>query len=131
MHNSWEAMQAAQAASNEEEKSSAGDKYETARAMGQLDREMHGKQYEQARNERLLLERLNASPASVVGLGAIVHTQASGIFYLAVSIGKLTVEGTEVMVVSQQSPIGQALLGKHPGDEFGFRGKTDRIVAVS
>lgn len=130
MLNSWEAMQAAQAASNQEEKSSAGDKYETARAMGQLDRDMHGRQYEQARQERQLLERLNSNPADLAGLGALVSTEASGTFYLAVSIGKVSVEGTDVMVISPQSPLGQALVGKRTNESFTFRGKTDRILAV-
>jgi transcription elongation GreA/GreB family factor len=130
MLNSWEAMQAAQAASNQEEKSSAGDKYETARAMGQLDRDMHGRQYEQARQERQLLERLNSNPADLAGLGALVSTEASGTFYLAVSIGKVSVEGTDVMVISPQSPLGQALIGKRTNESFTFRGKTDRILAV-
>lgn len=130
MLNSWEAMQAAQAASNQEEKSSAGDKYETARAMGQLDRDMHGRQYEQARQERQLLERLNSNPADLVGLGALVSTEASGTFYLAVSIGKVSVEGTDVMVISPQSPLGQVLIGKRTNESFTFRGKTDRILAV-
>ena len=130
MLNSWEAMQAAQAASNQEEKSSAGDKYETARAMGQLDRDMHGRQYEQARQERQLLERLNSNPADLVGVGALVSTEASGTFYLAVSIGKVSVEGTDVMVISPQSPLGQVLIGKRTNESFTFRGKTDRILAV-
>ena len=34
----------AQEAANNEEKSSAGDKYETSRAMNQLERDMHSRQ---------------------------------------------------------------------------------------
>jgi hypothetical protein len=59
MQAAWGAMQAAQASANEESKSSAGDKYETARAMGQLDRDMYARQYEQARQERVLIERID------------------------------------------------------------------------
>ncbi len=37
-------MDRAQEAANSEGKSPAGDKYETGRAMGQLQKEMHGRQ---------------------------------------------------------------------------------------
>src|ERR1700736_1647953 len=39
-----EAMEQAQEAANSEEKSSAGDKYETGRAMGHLQKDMHARQ---------------------------------------------------------------------------------------
>ena len=45
-------IDAIQSAANEETKSSAGDKHETARAMAQLEVEMNGKQLAEA--ERLL-----------------------------------------------------------------------------
>ena len=41
---SYNSMQNAQAAANEEEKSSAGDKYETGRAMNHLEKDMHARQ---------------------------------------------------------------------------------------
>src|SRR5665811_379907 len=41
---SYHAMENAQAAANEEEKSSAGDKYETGRAMNHLEKDMHARQ---------------------------------------------------------------------------------------
>ena len=45
------AMQAAQASANEETKSSAGDKYETGRAMAQNDRDMYARQFLQLKQE--------------------------------------------------------------------------------
>ena len=59
IQNSLAAMQAAQESANSESKSSAGDKYETSRAMGHLDREMHGRMYQQAQQERQIVERLD------------------------------------------------------------------------
>lgn len=82
MQASWNAMQAAQASANEESKSSAGDKYETARAMGQLDRDMYARQYEQARQERVLIERIEPLHTPLhVSLGALV-TQVWDFFLL-------------------------------------------------
>jgi transcription elongation GreA/GreB family factor len=127
---SWEAMAAAQASANEQSKSSAGDKYETARAMGQLDRNMHARQYEQARQERQLLERIQDTEVLLrVALGALVHTTA-GSFFVAVSVGPVTVEGTLVLAVSAASPIGKVLLGKQVGESFPFQGKPHQIQAI-
>ena len=50
------AMQNAQDSANNENKSTAGDKYETARAMGQLDRDMNAKQLKEAQQEHLFLQ---------------------------------------------------------------------------
>ena len=131
MQAAWGAMQAAQASANEESKSSAGDKYETARAMGQLDRDMYARQYEQARQERVLLERIDVQQVPQhVSLGALVHT-TMGIFLIAVSLGSIKVTGQTVMVVSAQSPIGALLMGKVIGDSFDFRGKKHQIQQIA
>ena len=130
MQNAWTAMQAAQASANSESKSSAGDKYETARAMGQLDRDMHARMYEQARQERTMVERIDLTTAFQKGaFGALLHT-TMGIFFLAVSIGKLTIDGNTTMVISPQSPVGALLVGKQQGDTFTFRGVNYTIDAV-
>ena len=131
LQTAWDAMQAAQASANEEGKSSAGDKYETARAMGQLDRDMYGRQYEQARQDRLLLERIHENETqSIAGFGALLETSA-GWYFLAVSVGVLSIEGQKIMVISPQSPIGQVLLGKKVGETFSFRGKIEQILAIN
>src|ERR1700743_528815 len=50
-----EAMRQAQEAANSEEKSSAGDKYETGRAMGHLQKEMHARQLAESMKELAIL----------------------------------------------------------------------------
>ena len=131
MHTAHAAMQAAQASANEEGKSSAGDKYETARAMGQLDRDMHARQYETARQERQLLDRLADTPsADRVVPGSLVRTSA-GWFVLAVSAGKLAVDGQEIIAVSAQSPVGAALLGKRVGEGFVFMKKSAEVLEIA
>ena len=126
----WQAMEAAQASANEQSKSSVGDKYETARAMGQLDRDMYARQYEQARQERLVLERINdAEVLTRVALGSLVRTTA-GLFFMAVSVGPVTLEGATVMAVSLASPIGKLLMGKGAGESFQFQGKQHKIEAI-
>jgi transcription elongation GreA/GreB family factor len=130
MDTSWQAMEAAKNSANEEGKSSAGDKYETARAMGQIDREMNGRMYEQARQERQLLEKINPQiSCSNVSLGALVET-GMGLFFVAVGAGIVALNGKNIMVISPQSPIGMVMMGKIAGESFEFRGKGYKIVSV-
>ncbi|MDZ7900242.1 MAG: GreA/GreB family elongation factor [Arcicella sp.] len=122
IQNSMAAMQAAQESANSESKSSAGDKYETSRAMGHLDREMHGRMYQQAQQERQIVERLDDTITYKKGaLGAFMKT-SMGDFFLSVSIGQVEIDGQKVMIISPQSPIGALLMGKIVGDSFEFRG---------
>jgi transcription elongation GreA/GreB family factor len=131
MQTSWEAMEAAKNSANEEGKSSAGDKYETARAMGQLDREMNGRMYEQARQERLSLDKIDTEIVfSKVAFGALVET-TMGTFFVSIGAGIIAIESKKYMAISPQSPIGQAIIGKTTGNSFDFRGKTQQIIALS
>ncbi len=127
------AMEAAQESANDQSKSSAGDKYETSRSMGQLDRNMHARQYEQARQERTVLERLEATNEAGayerVALGSLVKTTA-GYFFIAVSAGIVTVEGQTIIAVSAATPIGKALLGKEVKGTFLFKAKNRKIEEI-
>ncbi|WP_259014301.1 GreA/GreB family elongation factor [Emticicia fluvialis] len=130
MNTSWEAMEAAKNSANEESKSSAGDKYETARAMGQLDREMNGRMFEQARQERQLLDKINPDVThTAVNSGALTET-SMGTFYVAIGTGAINVNGKSIMVISPQSPIGQVIMRKQIGETFTFRGKTEQIISI-
>jgi hypothetical protein len=130
MQTSLDAMQAAQESANGESKSSAGDKYETSRAMGQLDRDMHARMYQQTLEERKLVERIDENaPFRKGALGAFLKT-TMGDFFLSVSIGQVDFEGKKIMIISPQSPIGALLLGKSVDDKFSFRGKEAVILEV-
>jgi transcription elongation GreA/GreB family factor len=126
----WDAMQAAQESANNESKSSAGDKYETARAMGQLDRDMHARMYEQARQERLIVEKIDEKMTCNKGvLGALVKTTI-GDFFIAVSIGQVLIEAKKLMIISPQSPIGVTLMDKSIGEKFFFRTHQVTILEI-
>jgi len=126
-------MEAAQESANDQSKSSAGDKYETSRSMGQLDRNMHARQYEQARQERTILERLESLPEQAtyerVSVGSLVKTSA-GYFFIAVSAGAIQVAGQTILAVSAASPIGQALMGNQVKGTFLFKGKKQTIQEI-
>ena len=130
MQTSLDAMNAAQESANGESKSSAGDKYETSRAMGQLDRDMHARMYQQTLEERKLVERIDESLIYNKGaLGAFLKT-TMGDFFLSVSIGNIKIDEKPIMIISPQSPIGALLMGKIVGDKFSFRGKEAEILRI-
>lgn len=125
-----EAMQNAQDSANEETKSSAGDKYETGRAMAQIERDRHAQLYDQLRQERAVLDRID--PDFVfqrVGLGALVKTSV-GVFFVSVSAGMVVIDGQKVIAMSPQSPLGASLMGKQVGDSFLFQQKKGTIEGL-
>jgi transcription elongation GreA/GreB family factor len=131
MQTSYEAMEAAKNSANEEGKSSAGDKYETARAMGQLDREMNGRMYEQARQERLSLDKIDTETLFMkVAFGALVET-TMGYFFVSIGAGIIDLDTIKFMTISPQAPIGRLILGKTTDETFEFRGKTHKIIAIA
>lgn len=126
----WAAMEAAQESANDQSKSSMGDKYETSRSMGQLDRNMHARQYEQIRQERLILDRIGASELPErAAVGSLIDTTA-GWFFISVSLGRLQFETTDLLAISSASPVGISLLGKKSGDKFHFMNQEHQVSGL-
>jgi hypothetical protein len=120
----------AQEAANSEEKSSAGDKYETARAMSQLEKEMHSKQLAQQKNELALLNSVKTDIIyTTVTTGACIEC-AEMILFIAAGLGKQTVEGKLILFLSPQAPLAKQLLHKKSGEHFVFNGKEITIAAI-
>lgn len=125
-----EAMDAAQESANDQGKSSMGDKYETSRSMGQLDRNMHAMQYEQIRQECVVLDRIkNSEIPKRVAVGTLLKTTAGWIF-ISVSLGVLKFEDESVIAVSSSSPLGKSLLGKEESESFQFQNKNQQILSI-
>lgn len=130
MNVAWTAMEAAQESANDQSKSSVGDKYETSRSMGQLDRNMHARQYEQIRLERSVLERIGDSePYARGAIGSLLKTTA-GWFFISVSLGAIKFEDETVIAVSSSSPVGLSLMGKGQGAIFHFMNKEHQIEKI-
>lgn len=103
------AIKATNEAANNETKSSAGDKHETARAMMQLEQEKLNKQLKEINDQQEELLKINTSSIHTqVTKGSLVKTEQALIF-IATGIGKLQINGMTVFVVSEQSPLGIAL----------------------
>ncbi|TYZ08624.1 3-oxoacyl-ACP synthase [Hymenobacter lutimineralis] len=124
------AIQAAQESANSETKSSAGDKYETGRAMAQNERDRNAVQLQQARQLLGELQRINPElPCDTVRPGALVHTSL-GHFYVGISAGKLVVDGQEYFAVSASAPVALTLAGQRAGGQVSFNGKPVTILSI-
>lgn len=120
----------AREAANSEEKSSAGDKYETARSMGQLEQEMYGQQLAKYVNELALLNAIDfESTYKQVANGALIRCAGCS-FFIAVGLGKQLIEGDTIYFLSPQAPLTKELQHKKPGDRFMFGGKRMEILEV-
>ena len=123
------AMNEAQAAANQEEKSSAGDKYETSRAMSHLEKDMHARQLLAHQQDLNALRTINVSNILDSPLpGAVIRT-ASITFFIAAGLGQQSVNGETVVFLSPVSPLAKSLMQKKSGDEFEFKGK-NRIMEL-
>jgi hypothetical protein len=115
-----EAMTQAQESANNEEKSSAGDKYETGRAMGHLQKDMHARQLAESMKELATLHAIPVEPLAHEGrTGALL--QAEGItFFISAGLGKQTIDGQTIVFLSPQAPLAAQLQGKKAGDRIAF-----------
>jgi len=115
-------MQQARQASNDDTKSSAGDKYETTREMMQQEMDRNSKLLYEAGQQKIALQQLEHVPAAKeVKNGSLVLT-SEGNFYISISAGELKVGYQTFFAVSQASPIGKLFIGKQTGDELQFNG---------
>jgi len=115
------ALKQAQEASNDDTKSSAGDKFETTREMMQQDIARNKNLLFDGQQNLQLLSSLADVPATgdAVRNGSVVYT-SKGIFYISISAGQLKIDDQLVFAISAASPIGQLLIGKKKGESFSF-----------
>lgn len=108
----------------EEEKNSAGDKYETSRETITQDLNTIEKQIKQSKidlEELYRLQSIKETPSSIQE-GALILLGADW-FLIAVSIGQIKVDDSKVFLMSKNSPLGELLIGKKKKDQVNFRGK--------
>lgn len=128
--NAKSAMEQAQETANNQEKSSAGDKYETSRAMGQLDRDMNARQLEQAIRELHLLEGIETDKIQTEINTGCVFELGNVVFYIAAGLGSITVKDQTVIVISPKSPFFVQARAKKTGDELLFQNRLQKIGFV-
>jgi transcription elongation GreA/GreB family factor len=125
-----DAIQTAQSSANEETKSSAGDKYETGRAMMQLEIEKNTIQLAEAQKLKQLLDQINPErKMDRVQLGSLVITD-QGNFYISISVGQLQHDTETYFAIAAASPIGLKLNGHSAGDVVLFNNKNYSIKEI-
>ncbi|HZH86854.1 MAG TPA: 3-oxoacyl-ACP synthase [Brumimicrobium sp.] len=116
---------------NNDTKSSAGDKYETSRAMMQQEMDnaeisIHQVKVFQNELNRLPLKEDSESVIS----GSLVETN-TGIYFLGLSLGKIVVNNHVVYAISTASPLGKLLLNRKVGDFIDLNNAQQKILKIS
>lgn len=123
-------IQEAQRSANEETKSSVGDKYETGRAMAQLQIEKLSAQLaEFSKMKKVLHDLLPLSMDKIIQPGSLVST-SQGNFYVSVNGGEAILPEGKVTSISNASPLGKSLLGKKASDQVNINGRIFEVQAV-
>jgi transcription elongation GreA/GreB family factor len=130
LQNAQLASEQASDGAGEETKSSAGDKYETAREMMQQEKDRAQKQANEANKLMVALQGINTSTThTIIQPGSVVLTD-NGNFYVSISAGALNYEGHAYVAISPASPIGVKMLGLKPGDGFEMNGRKYKVAEV-
>lgn len=125
-----EAMQQSQEAANNEEKSSAGDKYETSRTMGQLGRDMYAKQADEAQRDLAFIQSVSPETENdFPGPGSVVVCSSAS-FFISLGLGQAEIAGQKFILVSPNAPVAVMLREKKSGDRFQFAGKELTITEI-
>ncbi|MBS3915902.1 MAG: hypothetical protein KG003_15505 [Bacteroidetes bacterium] len=121
----------ARAASNNDTKSSMGDKYETTREMMQIEINKLQLQLQECGQMLLALKVIDPEKRSEIAeSGALVFTDKIN-FFIATGIGRVQVENQSWMVVSSSSPIGKSMQGKKVGDLLTTQAFHAKILQIS
>lgn len=111
-------------------KSSAGDKYETARSMSQQEIDKLSVQLQEINRQLAFLPQLEtAASGETVQTGSVVTTN-NGLFFIGLPLGQLSVGKNIVFCVSPSSPVAQQLLGKPVNASFSLNGRNYQIEQI-
>lgn len=113
-----------------ETKSSAGDKHETARAKMQSEHEKLSWQLDELKGQYEQLNKLDKERSTeIISNQNLVYTD-KGIFFIIIPLGKVEFESKIMYVISSTSPLGKALIGLKVDDRVKVNDFEYRILAV-
>lgn len=116
-------------ASNNDTKSSMGDKYETGREMLKQEINNLQRQLNETLNQQALLQKVNADSSEKVQNGALIETE-KGLFYIAASVGEIIVDNRKIMTVSAESPLAKAMAGLTNGQSFSLNNTSQTVKQI-
>lgn len=113
-----------------ETKSSAGDKYETSRAMSQQELDKINTQLQEISRQLALIPHLETvSGSASVQNGSIVETN-KGFFFIGLPLVSVqTNEGT-VFYIGATAPLAQQLIGKNAGEQVSLNGNQFDVLDI-
>ena len=121
-------------ASNNDTKSSMGDKYETGREM--LQQEINNLQVQL--NEVLKQQDFLKTSFDKLRMtkkfdkaekGAIVKTE-KGLFFISVSLGEINFDNQKIICISPESPLAKAMNGKQKDEGFSLNNINQKILII-
>ena len=116
-------------ASNNETKSSMGDKYETTREMVQQEINNLQVQLNENLKAQSVLKTLSVSTHEKIQPGSLVETN-NGYFYIAISLGDLVFNNKKIFLISPESPLAKAMMGKLENGEFILNNIKQKIIKI-
>jgi len=109
-----------------ETKSSAGDKFETAREMLNQEINAIGVQLNLLSNQIRDIQKIGNVSSTQIGLGSLFATEEK-LYLLVTALGKIVFKDAEVMIISLQSPFALSAIGKKVGEPIGLAGRTQLL----
>lgn len=111
-------------------KGSAGDKHETALSMMHLEQEKLSSKLKEAIHLKEILSKIDISiEGNRIALGSLVKANNLQLF-ISAALPKITIDGTSVLSLSPQSPLGSQLIGKEIGEVVEVNGSKFTIEAI-
>ncbi len=123
------AMTEVKTAIHNETKSSAGDKFETARATLQQEVDRLKGSIIKLKQQEQLLKQTPMNHCEVVSPGAVVTTNTST-YFISIGLGKINLKDKVYFAISPQAPIYQVMKGKREGDTFLYNAKQFQIAYI-
>lgn len=114
-----------------QEKSSAGDKYETSRELISREEEMLGARLKELERQQNQIEMLiqHKHEDDFIKKGSLICLSGKWIF-CGIAIGEFTISEITVMTISEQSPLYLLLKHKKSGEQIVLNGKSMNIEFV-
>jgi hypothetical protein len=116
---------------NNDTKSSAGDKFETGRAMIQMEIDNNEIQLDKALKQQEELSKIDIKRQNEkVAPGSLVITNHET-YFISIAMGKIIVDGNPFYAISLVSPIGMLLKNKAAGENAEFQGRKLVIKVIA
>lgn len=118
----------------QETKSTAGDKYETSRAMLHIEQQNVTGQLSVLLQQKAILESIplnkNSQTETKIQFGNLVKTNR-GYVFIAAALGKIIVDKQSIFAISAESPLGKLLINQTTGMTIKIQSASYTIEAIS